>query len=222
VSLPPLVARYLDRALPEGPGAAESVDLAQEGSMWMRPGSRPVAFTATEHFETGRMAFAWRARFRLLRISLDVVDAYEDGHGLLELRIAGLRIRRQRGAELALGESLRYLAELPWVPHALARNSELEWTQIGESTAQVSAEVAGERATVTFDFDGAGNIIGVSALRKRQVGKSWEPTPWGGEFSDYAFVDGIWMPTAAEVWWELGSGERFVYWRGRVLTVSPR
>jgi hypothetical protein len=222
VSLPPLVERYLERALPDGTGATESVDITQEGSMWMRPGARPVAFTATEHFETERVAFCWRARFRLLRISLDVVDSYDADHGLLELRVAGLRVRRQRSTELAHGEALRYLAELPWVPHALARNRELEWVQTGEQAVEVAAQVAGERAAVTFDVDEQGDVIHASALRKRQVGKSWELTPWGGDFSQYTVVDGIRMPATAEVYWELRDGERFVYWRGRVLTATPR
>ena len=108
------------------------------------------------------------------------------------------------------------------MPHALARNRELEWVQTGERAVEVAAQVAGERAAVTFDVDEQGDVIHASALRKRQVGKSSELTPWGGDFSEYRVVDGIRMPATAEVYWQLSDGERFVYWRGRVLTATPR
>ncbi len=219
MSLPPLVQRYLERALPEGPGNVNSVDIAQEGSMHMKPGSPGMRFRATEHFETTRVAFTWRARFRSLGIPLDVVDACDRDHGLLELRIAGLRIKRQQGPELAHGESLRYLAELPWAPHALTRNDELEWAQTGEDTVEVATQIGATRAAVTFELDGSGDIVRASALRRRQEGKSWLPTPWGGAFRAYALVDGIRMPTEADVYWE-HEGERFVYWRGRVLSAA--
>jgi uncharacterized protein DUF6544 len=199
----------------------ESVDLTQKGTMHMKPGSPGMPFTATEHFEATRVAFSWRARFRPLRIPLDVVDAYDAGHGLLELRIARVRVRRQQGPELALGESLRYLAELPWAPHALVRNPELEWTQTGLATVEVATGVAGSRAAVTFEFDAAGDVVRASARRRRQEGKVWVESPWGGDFADYATLDGVRLPTAAEVYWE-HEGERFVYWRGRVLSLSAR
>lgn len=221
MTLPPLVQQYLERALPDGAGDVKSVDLTQKGTMHMKPGSPGLPFTATEHFEATRVAFSWRARFRPLRLPLDVVDAFDAGHGLLELRIARVRVRRQQGPELALGESLRYLAELPWVPYALARNRELEWTQADEWNVEVATDVAGIRAAVTFEFDAAGDILRASAVRRRQEGKAWVETPWGGDFSDYAEIDGVRLPTAAEVYWE-HEGERFVYWRGRVLSLKAR
>jgi hypothetical protein len=221
VTLPPLVQQYLERALPDGADEVESVDLMQKGTMHMKPGSPGMPFTASEHFEATRVAFSWRARFRPLRLPLDVVDAYDAGHGLLELRIARVRVRRQQGPEVALGESLRYLAELPWVPHALVRNPELEWTQTSDQTVEVAAQVADTRAAVTFEFDAAGDIVRASALRRRQEGKAWVETPWGGDFEDYAVLDGVRLPAAAKVYWE-HVGERFVYWRGRVLSVSVR
>jgi uncharacterized protein DUF6544 len=189
--------------------------------MHMKPGSPGMRFTATERLETTRVAFTWRARFRSLGLPLDVVDAYDRGHGLLELRIARIRVKRQQGPELALSEALRYLAELPWVPHALVRNCELEWTRADESTVEVATQVGGSRAAVTFELDGAGDIVRASALRRRQEGKSWVETPWGGNYRAYEVLDGIRLPTEADVYWE-HEGERFVYWRGRVLSAAVR
>jgi hypothetical protein len=220
VTLPPLVRHYAERALPDGARAASSVRITQEGTMWMKPGARGRSFTATEHFEVERVAFSWRARFPVVGpLALEVVDGYDAGRGLLELRVLGMRVSRQAGQELGPGEAQRYLAELPWVPHAIARNSELEWGESGDREVEVACPVAGGRPAVTFEFDAAGDIVRVSAVRRRQVGKEWTETPWGGEYSDYAVIDGIRVPAAAEVYWDLG-GKRFVYWRGRVLNVN--
>lgn len=222
MTLPPPVRQYVERALPDGAGAASSVRITQEGTMWMKPGARGRRFTATEHFEIDRVAFSWRARFPVLGpLALEVVDGYDAGLGLLELRVLGLRVSRRAGPELGPGESQRYLAELPWAPQALARNPELEWGEPGDGLVEVACRVAEGRPAVTFRFDEAGDIVHVSALRRRQVGKSWEETPWGGDFHDYETLGGARIPTAAEVYWDVG-GDRLVYWRGKVLDVSAR
>jgi hypothetical protein len=48
------------------------------------------------------------------------------------------------------------------------------------------------------------------------------PRPWTGRFGDYAIIDGLRIPTTAEVTWELPDGP-FTYFRGTVtnLTVVP-
>ncbi len=218
MNLPPLIRRYVERALPVGAGHVERVELTQEGRIWMRPDTRGMRFTAREHFEVERTAFAWRARFPF---GLRVVDAYDRGRGVLELRLIGACVQRQRGPELDVGEAMRYLAELPWVPHAIERNSELEWRELDERSVEVATRVADERAAVTFEFDADGDIVRASAVRKRQTGKQWEETPWGGEFGEYEVLGGIRMPTVAEVHWVI-EGEPFVYWRGVVLSATPK
>ena len=55
--------------------------------------------------------------------AIDVTDGYRDGRGFLQARPLGIPTRARAGPELALGEIYRYLAELPWVPHAMTGNS---------------------------------------------------------------------------------------------------
>jgi hypothetical protein len=141
-----------------------------------------------------------------------VVDGYADGAGRLEVRALGIPLQRQTGVEINQGEALRYLAELPWAPHAMALNDQLEWRELGETALEVSV---GPLA-VRLDFDAAGDVARASSGMRRYQGR---PTPWGGEYSDYAVLGGIRIPTAAEVYWELGTG-RFYYWSGRVLSVE--
>ena len=46
---------------------------------------------------------------------------------------------RQSGSEVAAGEALRYLAELPWVPWAMEHNAELEWRKLDDRSVEVAA-----------------------------------------------------------------------------------
>ena len=160
--------------------------------MWMKPGEPRQAFTATEHFEIDRVAFSWRARFPVLgprrwRWSTDTTR----GRGLLELRVSAYACRARQAPELGQGESQRYLAELPWAPQAMARKRRARVGEPGDGLGRGGHRVAGGRAAVTFEFDGAGDIVRVSAVRRRQVGKSWEETPWGGDFGEYEMLGGV-------------------------------
>ena len=125
---------------------------------------------------------------------------------------------RQSGSEVAAGEVMRYLAELPWVPWAMEHNAELEWQELGERSVEVAARVGGRRLAVTVEFDAAGDIVRAGCdARPRQVGRTSVLTPWGGEFGDYRALGGMRIPTRARVYWELDEG-RFVYWRGTVTS----
>lgn len=220
-ALPELVRRYLDRALPNGPPVPRQVRIRQEGEMRQKPGGRLHRFTAVERFAVDRIAFSWRARFPLAGpIALRVVDSYADGDGTLEVRALGLTVRRQSGPEIVTGQTLRYLAELPWMPHALMRNRELEWRELDGRTVEVAAYAGGDRLTVCMEFDGAGDVVRSSSqMRLLEIEKTWVPTPWGGEFRDFALLGGLRIPTRGEVYWDLDEG-RFVYWRGTVVSAE--
>lgn len=218
---PALVRAYLERALPDRTAEPLQVRIGQEGLMWLEPGGRALRFTATQRFAVDTIAFSWRARLQLLGpFSITVVDDYAHGEGKLEARMLGVPIQRQSGPEVVQGEALRYLAELPWVPHALTRNRELEWRQLDDRRIAVAAHLHGAPLAVAIELDQAGDIARASSeTRLRRVGKTWVPTPWGGDFGDYQLVGGVRIPTRAEVYWELRSG-RFVYWRGHVTSLD--
>lgn len=220
-ALPKLVRGHVERCVPEGPVPAW-LRLAQDGRMSQKPGGRALRFTAMHTVAAERVSFSWRARFPIVGpLALRVVDEYADGDGKLEVRLLGIPVQRQGGRETVLGEALRYLAELPWVPHALAHNRELEWRELGERACEVATRVLGERLAVAVEFDEAGDIVRTSSQQRlRPVGDAWVATPWGGDFGDYRGFGGIRVPASGEAWWELPEG-RFVYWRGTVTSVEP-
>jgi len=218
--LPRLVSAYLQRALPADGHTPRQVRIHQHGQMWLKPNARPRSFTATQHYAVERMAFSWHARFRLAPlIALQVRDDYDEGEGSLTVSLLGKVMQRQRGPEVSAGEAMRYLAELPWVPHAMAHNSELRWRELDGGRVEVVA--AGLDATaITLEFDSAGDVIRASSpARMMRDGDVWTATPWGGEFADYRTFGSMRVPGRAEVYWQLPGG-RFVYWRGEVTAAS--
>ena len=118
--------------------------VTQIGEMVLKPGRQPRRFDAVEEFAIDTVAFAWRARFPILGpLSLRVTDSYQPPDGLLEARMLGLPMQRNREPQLAQGEAFRYLDEIPWMPEAIGANRELQWREVDERTAEVSTQVGG-------------------------------------------------------------------------------
>jgi hypothetical protein len=216
--LPPLVARYVERNVPPGPLPAR-VRFAQAGQMQLKQG-RWLRFEAEQEAATERVEFSWRARFPIAPlVALHVDDWYRGENGALEVKLFGLPLKRSQGVDVAKGEAMRYLAELPWVPHAFVANRELEWREVDANTVEVTTTIVGSRAAVRLHFDD-GDIVAASAQdRPRAVGKAAVPTPFAGEFGDYQLFDGVRLPTTAAVRWELSDGP-FVYFRGRITSFA--
>ena len=220
-SLPGPVAGHLERVLSDRAETPSRIRLTQTGEMVRRPGERPLGFTAVEDLEVGAVGFEWRAAFgpnRLVRLS--VVDRYRDGEGLLTARVWGLiPVTRSSGPEADRSEAMRYLSELPGVPHAIGAPSRLSWRELDGGLVEVSTLVGGSAVSVRLSLDGAGLISGVSGTRPRLAGKRFIETPFVGSFGEYAELGGIRVPRSAEVSWELAEGP-FTYWRGEVASLE--
>ena len=222
-TLPRLVDDYLARAVP-GAGTPRRALVTQAGEMWQKPDGRAIRFRATEELAVEEVAFSWRARFAVARVLwLDVTDGYASGDGRLEARLLGLLpVMRRRGAETTRGEVMRYLAELPWVPHAMRANRQLEWREIDARTVEVATRPGPARVAVKLEFDDAGDIVRAYAdARPYPQGREFVPRGWSGDFGGYAELGGVRLPTTAEVRWELPEGP-FTYWRGEVTSFEMR
>jgi uncharacterized protein DUF6544 len=218
--LPEAARRTLERAVGPAPATPERVRIAQTGLMWTKPGGRAMRFEAEQRLAVREVAFRWRARFPLLGpLGLRVEDRYAAGEGALEVRL-GVPLSRDRGPEIALGQALRYLAELPWVPHAIGANPALQWRETGPGAVEVATAVGAERAALAMEIDADGDVLAVRCdARPRKEGKRFVPRPWSGTYSDHADLGGVGIPTRAEVRWELPEGP-FVYWRGTVTALA--
>ena len=214
--LPELVRSYLERSLPPDARVPAAVRVQQTGEMRKKPGARAMPFRATEDFAVDRVAFSWRARFPILGpLALAVLDEFSNGDGQLRVSLLGVPLQTEKGPETAVGEAMRYLAELPWAPQAIVANRELEWQGIDNESIEVACRVGATRVAVRWHFNEDGDVAGATGMRPFLVGKTFVPRRWGGEFGEYATVHGIRAPISGQVWWDLPEG-RFVYWRGRL------
>jgi hypothetical protein len=221
--LPTLVRRFVERNLPDGP-LPTVTRVSQRGRMWKRPGSKPMQFTGVAQYGVRHVTFSWRAKFPIAGqlAWLSIVDAYDKTGGRMDGRVWGLvPFMRTRGDEVEVGEVSRFVAELPWTPYSIVGNKDLEWRETGERSVRVATSVGPRSVELTFGFDGEGDIAScIIAARPRKVGRTSIPTPWRGEFSDYAlFEGGVRIPRYGKVQWDLPEGP-FVYWQGEMTGFS--
>jgi hypothetical protein len=222
--LPPPVQRYLRAVLRDGQRPVVAALLEHSGRFRMddrRPASS--AFTSVEQVRTGPPGFVWDGRIRLAPgLAVHVHDAYVAGEGLLEARLAGLRVvASQRGTgDLARGQLSRFAAEAPWYPTALLPAAGVDWEPLDAHSARAVFRDGGNTVALTFHF-GADGLIETVRMedRPRQVGEVNVPTAWEGRFWNYADRDGMLVPLDGEVAWHPPSGPLPPYWRGHLEDV---
>jgi len=175
-------------------------------------------FTATQTISTRACEFDWQAQAGPLGL-VSARDALENGEGRFDITALGFIpiARAEHSAALKRGESMRYLAELAWAPHAILLNTSLRWRVDGPDSLAVSAGAAETASEVLLSLDSDGRIAGAFAAdRPRSAKAPFLPTPWRGRFSDYRHQNGCWIPFAGEVAWVIARKEG-VYWQGNIV-----
>lgn len=218
---PAQLAALLDRERAVPPGAV-ALRIRQRGEMRLGPDQAWLPFEAEQVISLTRPAFAWDASIAMLPlVPVRVIDAFDGTNGLLDVRMgAALSVSRVTGPEADAGELMRYLAELAWAPGALARNAGLDFEAVSADRVRVLATAAGTPVAVDLELGTAGEVVAATAeARGMTVGNEIRPTPWGGIFSDWTSIDGLYLPRRGEVSWRPAEGA-FVYWRGEILSVE--
>jgi len=194
------------------------VRLTQSGEMRLRPGAKPLAFTARQTIALTEVSFLWRALFRVSGLPMQVVDYLVDGQGGLRVQLLDLLplVRKKGGSAMFRGEAMRYLAELMWAPDAMLVNPQLDWQVINEHTLAVATGEGARRCEIRLILDESGDPIRVEADdRPYMEGSSFTARQWFGRGGDYRMVNGRRIPTRGEVGWIL-DGVEFVYGRFRI------
>lgn len=216
--LPAPVARYFEFALTPGQPLVASARFEQSGSFRRRMDDDWHSFTAVHEVTTAPPSFVWDARIHILALAaVHVRDSYVDGEGATKGRVGGLlTIVDMHGTpEMAAAALLRWLAEAPWYPTALLPRTGLAWTPIDANSARVTLIDGKTSVSLDVRFGRRGEIVASSARRHREVDEEMVPTPWAGRYAGYRRVQGMMIPTDAEVGWLLPEGE-FSYWRGHM------
>jgi len=222
--LPAPVARFFAAALTPGQATRAAARIEWSGEFRTAEADdswRP--FAATQTYSARPPGFVWDARIRMAPgLTVRVRDSYVDGAGSMRGAILGLvRIVDVHDTpEIAAAALQRYLAEAVWLPTRLLPSQGVVWTPVDDSTAVATLEDGSTRVALEFRFDAAGDVVSVfTPARLRAVRGGFEPTPWRGRFFEHAARDGMRIPLAGEVEWQLPD-RPLPYWRGRVVDLS--
>lgn len=222
--LPEPVVRYFDYSLTPGQPLIRRARLEHAGDFALRPGAW-APFTSVQHVAVRPPGFVWDAAIRMAPgvpgLAVRVRDGYAGGVGSIHAAAAAVvPVADQRGTpELAAGSLMRYLAEAPWFPTALLPSEGVAWTAVDDGTARATLADRGITVSVDFHFGARGEIVGLSAVRHRDVNGRGVLTPWAAESRRYERVQGMMVPTEGEVAWLLPEG-RFPYWRARMVRAA--
>ncbi len=216
--LPVLVRQFAERGLAVGGGLARAVRITQEAEL--RRGDAWQASRARQHIAVAEPGFVWLAEAPGWPMpSARVIDRFVRGEGLLEVRLLGaFPVARFLGPDADVGEAMRYLAELPWVPDAILANRAITWTEVDARAVEAALFVASRRVSVRFIFDEGGDIVEMNATGRPDVaGGETVLRDWRGVFSDYGEIGGRRIPRRGEVGY-VHDGAYAPYFRGRVTS----
>lgn len=221
-TLPPVVRRYLSKALNPNQPIVRGVYLEQTGTINRSTRATQLQwepFTARQRVATKRPGFVWDAAMVMSPgITVHVVDAYVAGVGALQPSVIGLfdLDGSQGGIDIARGELIRYFAESVWYPTALLPSQGVQWTPVDEQTAEAALTDGPLTVRLRFSFHADGTVASIrSDERSALVDGVMVPMPWEVRLSNYDMQSGMLVPLEAEVAWLAPSG-RMPYWRGKV------
>ena len=219
--LPTPVKRFFQTVLKPGRPIVATVNLSQQGLFNMsETEARWSPFIATQLVTTQRPGFDWDARIQMAPgVSAFVHDAYTLGSGSLHASLLGLyTVADVRGTpEAALGELLRFFAEMPWYPTALLPSQGVRWEAIDNASARATLIDGPTTVSLVFTFNAEGTIETMRAeARYRDKVTSM---PWSGRFWNYSVRNEMFIPLEGEVGWEHPDGIR-LYYKGKITEIK--
>ena len=222
--LPAPVERYFRTVLREGQPFVSSACFAQTGTFRMGDGDDTwKPFSAMQTYGVTPPAFVWDARIRVMPgLAVNVCDGYVDTHATMRGRIGGVFtvIDAQDSPDLEAGALQRHLAECVWFPTALLPSQGVRWTAIDDERALATLADGQTSVSLEFRFAPTGEIASAfTPSRSREVKGAYVATPWECHYGDYTERDGMRIPFAGEVEWQLPGG-RLPYWRGNITDVT--
>lgn len=197
------------------------VSLIEEGEIRMSPEARWIPFTARQFIDATRSQFRWEARLDPDKLTgPTVIDAYENGHGYLAVKLGGiLPVKKVTGPDADKGELQRYLASVMFCPSMLLNNPHLEWNAVEPTTLRLRDTTDPTGATVDLEISEAGKPAAVHTIRPRIVGKNALLTPWTGTACEFHEHEGLRIATRLQVAWQLPQAE-FIYYRSEIKSIG--
>ena len=206
--LPEPVQCYLAFSGVVGKPWIDTVHLKQTGRFRQSTNRPWMPVTAEQLFTTNPPGFVWKARFKVAGLPLmSARDAYQDGHGHMYGKIAGLfTLFNARGPQIDQGTLLRYLGEMIWFPTAFLGEN-ISWQSVDENTAQVTLRDGSQTVSARMSFDDFGRPVNFNAQRYRELNGAYELLSWSVPMTDFAERCGLTIPVRGMVTWNLPAGD---------------
>ncbi|HUV02754.1 MAG TPA: DUF6544 family protein [Desulfobacteria bacterium] len=216
-NLPEPVQRYFKYSLKEGQPYISYARLKHDGFFRTAENQKWLPITGEEYFTTQPPGFVWVGTVKPFPVVwITARDTYFQGTGNNLIKLFSIiTIGDARGKEIDQGTLARWLAEAAWYPTALLPGERLQWEAIDSNSARLVFSDAGITISATVDFNENGEIVRLDTDRYRD--SSLEK--WSGYYREYKEIDGVTIPTEAEVVWHLESGD-FRYARFRVTEIE--
>ncbi len=212
-SLPEPVQRYFRYVLKEGQPYISSVRIIHEGQFKTDLKKDWVKITGEEYFTTEKPGFIWKGN----TATFTARDMYLEHKGRLVVSLFSLvNVVNVQGEQYNQGELLRWLGESVWFPTNLLPNENLKWTPIDNQSAKINFNYEGLYLFFIVTFNKKGEITQMQTKRYMDE-KNLET--WIIKPSDYKTINGVLIPTKAEVAWRL-NGVDYSYAKFNIIKIE--
>lgn len=219
--LPLPVHRWFEQSGALEKPMVSKVSLTQEGELRTDPDQETWSDTAAEqYFNLENPSFVWSVDMEMMPlVYVSGRDLFLDGEGQMLIKLYSLfNVVNESGEKIDRGALQRYLSEIVWFPSAAVREY-ISWSEV-DSTSAIATITWGEiTENVTFHFDETGLVSSVSANRFMGGGNDAVRRPWRVDILKTEALEGVMVPTEAEVSWELESGT-FTWYRFEVTDLQ--
>jgi hypothetical protein len=202
--LPASVQRYLSHAIAPGTRLAAAVRLRMHGMIKLGKW-RPFK---AEQVIVGRGAMIWRARVRMLGVSIRGFDRYVNHAGVMQWRLFGVvPFIRASGRNITRSAAGRVAAESIWLPSMLCE-PEVAWSANEGGVAHAHFAIGEHVEDVAFALD-HGCVQFVALARwGNPGGGAFRPVDFGAMIEQEATFGGYTIPARLRVGWHFGT-DRF-------------
>ena len=199
--LPEPVQRYFRHVLKDGQPYISYVRLTHDGQFKAGLDKDWTNIEGEQYFTTEKPGFIWKGKTSVFTAR----DMYVADKGRLIVTLFSLyNIVDGSGENFNEGELQRWLAESVWFPTNLLPNERNQWSLIDANSAKLSFKYRAVSFSYIVSFNEVGEIVQMET--RRFIGEE-NREAWLCKMADYKEINGVIVPTRAEVIWKLERGE---------------
>ncbi|MDG1278164.1 MAG: hypothetical protein P8O16_12855 [Algoriphagus sp.] len=192
-----------------GKPKARNGKLNQVAQMKMKPNQKDwFEAKALQYTVVDPPSFNWAVDLKMNPIMwIEGRDSFKAGKGEMLIKLNSLiNIVNASGLRIDEGALQRFLGEMVWFP-SLAISPFVSWEELDELSAKATMEFQNTRGSGTFYFNEAGDFVKFIALRFQGDDPNAARKEWIMTVEEYAFFEGIKVPSKMKATWNLEQGE---------------